>query len=99
VFAVVVVEVEERVGMEEGACALSAARMWAGVTVDIVVLVSCFELEARSMAPLRTSNSDLTSPVCDATFFVRSVNVGNGKTSSFPPILTLTLKKRSKPRT
>jgi hypothetical protein len=69
----VVVEVEERVGVEEGAWALRAARMWAGVTV-------LFELEeARSMAPLRTSNSDLTSPVCDAIFFVRSINVGNGK--------------------
>ena len=61
---------EERVGADEGACALSAERICAGVTVGGGVLsgfCSAFcldaEEEARSIAPLRTSNNDLTSPV------------------------------------
>jgi len=65
------VESDERVGVDEGACALSAESICAGVTVsggvsngfesdfvEVLLLV-----EARSMAPLRTSNKDLTSPV------------------------------------
>lgn len=66
---------EERVGVDEGAWALSAERICAGVTVGGGVCsgfwsVSCIEsfepeaeVDARSMAPLRTSNKDLTSPV------------------------------------
>ena len=60
---------EERVGVDEGACALSAARICAGVTVGDGVS-NGFEsgsdfvgVDARSIAPLRTSNNDLTSPV------------------------------------
>ena len=90
-----VVKDDERVGvMEEGAYALSAASMWVGVTATMAagvfnglssVLVSVgVELEggeatARSIAPLRTSNKLLTSPVNAATFFVRSVIVGVGR--------------------
>jgi hypothetical protein len=60
---------EENVGFEEGAWALSATRICAGVTLGglcsepVVDEDEERDLEARSIAPLNTSNKDLTSPV------------------------------------
>lgn len=78
---------EERVGAEEGACALSAERMCAGVTTGAGAFNGLnsgaeeaeAEVDAISIATRRTSNRERTSPVCDAIFFVSSVSVGNGK--------------------
>ena len=60
---------EEHVRFEEGVWVLSAARICAGVTLGglcsepVVDEDEERDLEARSIAPLNTSNKDLTSPV------------------------------------
>jgi hypothetical protein len=62
------------VDLLEGEYAFSAAIIWVGVTETVGALrrsVSEDDARARSMAPRRTSNRLLTSPVSAAIFFDR----------------------------
>jgi hypothetical protein len=80
-------EEEERV-VEAGAYAFSAERMCVGITTGAGVFrgftsteeaLGVADVTATSIAPRRTSNNDLTSPVWAAIFFARRVRVAVGR--------------------